>query len=329
MPPLMPQLLLRFDMRNPSFGADQGALYDAALDMAQWADENGFDTIQISEHHGSDDGYLPSPMILAAAMAARTKRIRLRMSLIILPFHDPLRVAEDLAVLDIISHGRLDVVVGAGYVPEEFEMFGVELKDRGRLMESKIAALKNAWTGAEFEYEGRRARVTPTPVQKPHPPLWMGGSSKAAARRAARLVDYFYTENRELFAEFNAERERLGKQAIPFIELGSGFFVIAEDPDAEWQRMAPHILFECNSYGKWQASSAMQGQYMEMTDAEPLRATGLYPIVRPDEAASYINQLGDKAQLCLHPLIAGQSPAEGWRQLKLFADTVLPFAANQ
>lgn len=324
----MPQLLLRFDMRNPDFGADQRSLYDAALDMAQWADENGFDAIQISEHHGSDDGYLPSPIVLAAAMAARTRRIRLRMSLIILPFHDPLRVAEDLAVLDIISHGRLDVVVGAGYVPEEFAMFGVELKDRGTLMESKIAALKKAWSGEKFEYEGRSARVTPTPVQKPHPPLWMGGSSKPAARRAARLVDYFYTENEELFREFNAERERLGKPAIPFIELGSGFFVVADDPDAEWQRMAPHILFECNSYGKWQASSAMQGQYLEMTDAEPLRATGLYPILRPADVPDYLHKLGDNAQLCLHPLIAGQSPEAGWQQLHAFADTVLPLLSR-
>lgn len=320
----MPQLLLRFDMRNPDFGADQRALYDAALDMAQWADEQGFDAIQISEHHGSDDGYLPSPMVLAAAMAARTQRIRLRMALIILPFHDPLRVAEDLAVLDIISHGRLEVVVGAGYVPEEFAMFGVELKDRGQLMESKIQALKQAWTGQPFTYEGRPARVTPTPVQKPHPPLWMGGSSKPAAHRAARLVDYFYTENRALFDEFNAERERLGKGAIPFRELGSGFFVVADDPDREWQRMAPYILFECNSYGKWQASSAMQGQYREMTDAEPLRATGLYPIIRPDEVPAYLETLDDSAQLCLHPLIAGQPPEEGWRQLRQFADTVLP-----
>ncbi len=320
----MPQLLLRFDMRNPDFGADQRSLYDAALDMAQWADEKGFDTIQISEHHGSDDGYLPSPIVLAAAMAARTKRIRLRMSLIILPFHDPLRVAEDLAVLDIISNGRLDVVVGAGYVPEEFEMFGVDLRDRGRLMENKIAALKNAWSGETFDYEGRQARVTPTPIQKPHPPLWMGGSSKPAARRAARLVDYFYTENPALFEEFNAERERLGKEAIPFIDLGSGFFVVSDDPDAEWERMAPYILFECNSYGKWQASSAMQGQYLEMTDAEPLRATGLYPIIRPNEVQGYLDNLGDRAQLCLHPLIAGQSPEAGWRQLNTFADTVLP-----
>ena len=325
----MPQLLLRFDMRNPDFGADQRALYDAALDMAEWADEQGFDCIQISEHHGCEDGYLPSPIVLASAMAARTKRIRLRMALIILPFHDPICVAEDLAVLDIISKGRLEVVVGAGYVPEEFAMFGVELKDRGVLMESKINALKQAWTGEPFTYEGRPAQVTPRPVQRPHPPLWMGGSSKPAARRAARMVDYFYTENRALFEEFNAERERLGKEAIPFMELGSGFFVVSDDPDAEWERMAPHILFECNSYGKWQASSAMQGQYLEMTDAAPLRETGLYPIIKPDEVADYLDQLGDNAQLCLHPLIAGQDPTYGWQQLESFSRVVMPHLKNR
>lgn len=325
----MPQLLLRFDMRNPDFGADQRALYDAALDMAEWADEQGFDCIQISEHHGCEDGYLPSPIVLASAMAARTKRIRLRMALIILPFHDPIRVAEDLAVLDIISKGRLEVVVGAGYVPEEFAMFGVELKDRGVLMESKINALKQAWAGEPFTYEGRPAQVTPRPVQRPHPPLWMGGSSKPAARRAARMVDYFYTENRALFEEFNAERERLGKDAIPFMELGSGFFVVSDDPDAEWERMAPHILFECNSYGKWQASSAMQGQYLEMTDAAPLRETGLYPIIKPDEVADYLDKLGDNAQLCLHPLIAGQDPTYGWQQLENFSRVVMPHLKNR
>ncbi|WP_372777146.1 LLM class flavin-dependent oxidoreductase [Litorivivens sp.] len=325
----MPQLLLRFDMRNPDFGADQRALYDAALDMAEWADEQGFDCIQISEHHGCEDGYLPSPIVLASAMAARTKRIRLRMALIILPFHDPIRVAEDLAVLDIISKGRLEVVVGAGYVPEEFAMFGVELKDRGVLMESKINALKQAWTGEPFTYEGRPVQVTPRPVQRPHPPLWMGGSSKPAARRAARMVDYFYTENRALFEEFNAERERLGKEAIPFMELGSGFFVVSDDPDAEWKRMAPHILFECNSYGKWQASSAMQGQYLEMTDAAPLRETGLYPIIKPDEVADYLDRLGDNAQLCLHPLIAGQDPTYGWQQLESFSRVVMPHLKNR
>lgn len=321
----MPDLILRLDMRNPDFGEDKQTLYNTALEMAEWADNSGFDVIQISEHHGAKDGYLPSPMILGAAIAARTKQVRIRMALIILPLHDPLRVAEDLAVLDILSNGRLEVVVGAGYVPEEFAMFGRELKDRGVLMESHIEALKQAWTGQPFEFEGRPCQVTPTPIQQPHPPLWMGGSSPPAARRAARLVDYFYTENRELFDRFNAERERLGKAALPFRNLGSGFLVVSEEPDAEWKRMEPYILYECNCYGEWQASSNMQGQYVQMTDAEPLRATGLYPIIKPDEVHAYLDERpGEHDQICVHPLISGQSAEQGWKQLKAIEEHVIP-----
>ena len=106
----MPDILLRFDMRNPAFGADREALYRAAIEMAVWADEQGLYGVQFSEHHASEDGYLPSPLVLAAAIAARTQRLRLRIALILLPLNNPLKVAEDLAVLDVISGGRVEVV---------------------------------------------------------------------------------------------------------------------------------------------------------------------------------------------------------------------------
>src|ERR1700761_8422980 len=165
----MPNLNLRFDMRNPQPGTDKAELYKAAIEMAVWADARGFDTVQFSEHHGSPDGYLPSPIVLAAAVAARTKRLKIRFGVLLLPLHDPIRLAEDLAVLDIVSNGRLTVAFGAGYAAHEFEMFGVDLKDRVKLIEEGIAAIKSAWTGEPFIYRGRRARVMPTPVQQPHP----------------------------------------------------------------------------------------------------------------------------------------------------------------
>ena len=109
----------------------------------------------------------------------------------------------------------------------------------------------------------------------------MGGSTPAAARRAARLSDYFYTENREIYGHFAAERERLGLPPVPFRDLGTGFLAVSPDPDAEWRRMAPFVLHECNSYGRWSASAATSSQYTEVTDASALRASGLYPILRP------------------------------------------------
>jgi alkanesulfonate monooxygenase SsuD/methylene tetrahydromethanopterin reductase-like flavin-dependent oxidoreductase (luciferase family) len=317
-------ILLRFDMRAPAIGADRRALYQAALEMAEWAEAHGLYGVQFSEHHAAEDGYLPSPVVLAAAIAARTRTLRLRLALILLPFNNPLKIAEDLAVLDCLSGGRIEVVFGAGYVPAEFEMFGVDPARRAALMEEGFAAVKQAWRGEPFSYQGRRALVLPRPLQDPHPPLWMGGSTPAAARRAARLAEYFYTENRELYGHFEAERARLGLPPVPFRPLGTGFLVAAEDPEAEWRRMAPFILHECNSYGRWSAAAATNSQYAEVTDAAALRATGLYPILRPAEAVDYIRAQGSGAQLLLHPLISGMPPEIGRAQLEYFAAHVLP-----
>ena len=128
---------LRFDFRNPEFARISTAdRYEAALDMAEWADRLGCLTIAVSEHHGSSDGYLPSPVPLLAAMAARTSTVRLSVAALIAPFHDPLRLAEDLIVLDNLSRGRMDVIVAGGYVHEEFDLFGVPITERpGRVTE--------------------------------------------------------------------------------------------------------------------------------------------------------------------------------------------------
>src|ERR1700742_1000908 len=121
---------LHFDMRAPSFGAPADRLYAAALEMATFADEMGITRIGLMEHHGSEDGYLPSPFVMGGAIAARTKNCRLNLGAIILPLHDPVQVAEQIAVLDLLSGGRLQVIVAAGYVPSEFALFKASLHDR-------------------------------------------------------------------------------------------------------------------------------------------------------------------------------------------------------
>src|SRR5439155_10431623 len=118
----------------------------------------------ISEHHGSPDGYLPSPLLLASAMAARTTRMPFVIGAALMPFYDPIRLAEDMAVLDIISNGRLSYVMALGYRPEEFEMYGVDWKRRGQVAEEKLQLLLKAKTGEAFEHEGRRIQVTPPPI---------------------------------------------------------------------------------------------------------------------------------------------------------------------
>lgn len=322
----MTQLVIRFDMRNPQPGTPKEALYAAAIEMAAWADHVGFDVVELSEHHGADDGYLPSPVVLASAIAARTKNIRIRLTMVTLPFNHPLRIAEDIAVLDIISNGRVQAGFAGGYVPHEFAMFGVERRERGRIVERGVEAIKRAWSGEPFEFEGRRVCVRPTPVQSPRPPIWLGGSSAAAARRAAHIADHFYTTDASLHEVYRqAVIELGGEDPGPWPDIGSGFFLVAEDPQAEAVRMAPYILHECNSYGRWAASESADAcfQYHEQTDVAPLLAGGLYPILQPVQALEEIARRGPRGAVSLHPLIAGLPPEVGWEQLMYFEKHVL------
>ena len=167
-------------MRAPDFGAREEVLYQAAIDMTEWAEGLGFTTVTLNEHHNSVDGYLPAPMVMAAAIAARTSRIHIEIAALVITLHHPLRVAEDLAVLDLISGGRLSVVLGLGYRRPEFEMFGVDWRQRPSIVEEAIDALRRSWTGEPFEFRGHTVQVRPCPCQP--------GRPDALARRGFRSV---------------------------------------------------------------------------------------------------------------------------------------------
>src|SRR5436190_6075021 len=175
---------MRFDMRAPTTGAPATDLYRTALDMAAWAESRGCLSAVVCEHHTSEDGYLPAPLLLAGAMAARTTTLPIMVAVVILPLYDPVRLAEEMAVLDVMSAGRVSYVAAIGYRPVEYEMFGVDFHRRGRIADEKLDVLLRAKTGAPFEHDGRRIQVTPTPVSPGGPAVFWGGGSMAAARRA-------------------------------------------------------------------------------------------------------------------------------------------------
>src|SRR5262245_42345924 len=211
----MPLSVIRFDMRAPGLSpADNQRQYAAALDMAVFAEEHGFDMCVVSEHHGSPDGYLPSPLVLAAAIAGRTKRIPINVAALLIPLHDPLRLAEDIAVLDLASGGRVSIVTGLGYRPEEYEMLDQEWSKRGKRLDECLEVMLKAWTGEPFEYRGTTVQVTPRPVQQPHPMIMIGGSAPVAAKRAARFGFGFFPPvgDTELAQVYVDECARLGKQ---------------------------------------------------------------------------------------------------------------------
>ena len=315
---------LTYDMRAPDFGAPPAALYEAALEQCTWADRVGFDSVSLLEHHASIDGYLPSPIVLGAAVAGVTQRMLIRMSVVLLPLYHPIRLAEDLAVLDLVSQGRLRLTVGAGYRAEEYEQFDLDIKRRPSLMEHGVEVLKRAWTGEPFEWRGHTVRVLPRPAQQPRPAIALGGSSPAAAKRAARIADDFQPVGARLYEIYREELAALGKpvpEPLPRRAGGGGmFFHIAEDPDRAWEQIAPHAMHETNDYAAW--ASGMRGSpYRSFDSADELRASGMYEIVTPDAAFDLIRERGGVA---FKPLMGGLDPALGWDSLQLFESKVLP-----
>jgi len=188
---------------HPAPGTDLPRMVDELIIEAQQAERAGFDSFFLTEHHQEPSGYLPSPLPLAAALAARTSTIRLGTGIAILPLYHPTRLAEDCAVIDIISKGRLILGVGQGYQEGDFAAFGLKVSDRVSLFEESIEILRRAWTEEKVYFVGKRytlqnVMVTPKPVQKPHPPIWVAALGDEAMKRAGRLGDALLADSFQL-----------------------------------------------------------------------------------------------------------------------------------
>ncbi|MBV8559416.1 MAG: LLM class flavin-dependent oxidoreductase [Acidimicrobiia bacterium] len=322
----MALFIARYDLRRPGFASTpREDLYAAALDQAAYCDEKGFDTLVLSEHHGVEDGYLPSPLVMAAAFAARTKRIHLTVAALLLPLYDPLRLAEDTAVLDNASGGRVGYVFGLGYRPEEYEMFARPWESRGGDIEAAIEAVLRAWTGEPFSYEGRTVTVTPPPRTKPHPMAAYGGVSKVAARRAARLgLDFFpQVHDPALASAYEDECRALGREPgnVMLPSTGPGTVFCAEDPDAFWEAYGPHLLHEASVYESWQVhGSAVRDR---STTVEEMRTAGVYAVWTPDELIARVRS-GEVGGVTTHPMCGGLPPDGAWENLRLLAEVVMP-----
>ncbi len=316
---------LRFDFRNTDpADAAMADRYAAALDMAEWADRLGCVTIAVSEHHGSPDGYLPSPIPMIAAMAARTTNVRLNIAALIAPLHDPLRLAEDLIVLDILSRGRVDLIVAGGYVHEEFAMFDVPMRERGARVTEAVAVLKAAFSGEPFDYRGRTVHITPAPFRPGGPAISLGGSSKPAAERAARIADGFLPSVPEVWPYYRDEVQRLGRPDPGPCPIGPNQVVaLAKDPDEGWEQMAPFFLHETNAYGAWQAQDDVASPYRIVTDADELRTTDQYRVVTPQQFVEE-QKASPFPFAFFHPLCGGMPIDLAWTSLRLFEDEVLP-----
>lgn len=320
--------LLRFDFRlAPASPASMGELYRTSLEMCEWGEANGAMLALFSEHHASDDGYLPSPLVIAGAAAARTTTLPISIGALLLLMYDPVKAAEDISVLDHLSGGRVSYTVGLGYRDEEYAMFGVDPASRGKEITERLSVLQRALRGESFEWRGRPVSVTPAPATPGGPFLAYGGGSPAAARRAARLGMAFVpqTSDPTLADIYDAAAAEAGTTPGMTMAPGEGSptsVFVASDVDRAWADWGPYLLHDATAYRAWMGADNNSLSKSDATTIDALRAEeGPYRIVTPDGAVDLIGEFG---MLSLQPLCGGLPPAMAWESLHLIEREVLP-----
>jgi alkanesulfonate monooxygenase SsuD/methylene tetrahydromethanopterin reductase-like flavin-dependent oxidoreductase (luciferase family) len=299
---------MRFDMRAPTFGAPAPDLYAAAIEMSAWAEDHGGLAAVLCEHHGSEDGYLPVPLILGSAIAARTERLLLTL-VVVLPLYDPVRLAEEIAVLDIISRGRASYVFGLGYRPDEFEHFGLDVKRRGRLADEKLAVLGTLLADG----------ISPPPHTPGGPMMMWGGASLAAARRAGRYgigllangtVDGMQDAYEAACREYSHEP---GPTLLPPPDTPTVTFV-TDDVDKAWDEIGAYLLHDAQMYAQWNPDNDTSAGISNARDVDDLRKNfPSHRIISVDEAVESV-RAGEL--LNLSPLCGGIPPDIAWPYLK-------------
>jgi probable F420-dependent oxidoreductase len=241
-----------------------GHYYTEALEEVVYGEELGFDSVWMEEHHAVADHYWPSPIVALAGFATRTSTVTLGTDVLVAPFYHPVRLAEEIALLDVMSGGRVVVGTAIGYKPDEFALYGTELDKRGARFEEQLAIMKGLWTQDTFAFSGvyyqLEGTLEPKPITKPRPPIWIGGWGDITLRRAATLADNWIpgpTADLSRLLEgkqrFLAERRAAGLTA-PISEWPLTRDVIIADTDREARDLAEqHIMVSYrNEYaGGW------------------------------------------------------------------------------
>ncbi|HEY4670101.1 MAG TPA: LLM class flavin-dependent oxidoreductase [Tepidiformaceae bacterium] len=320
-----------YDFRNPpQWQRPAAELYARTLEHIEYAERLGFESIWTSEHHFIEDGYSPSLLPICAAIAARTTRARIGTNVLLLPFHDPLRIAEDAATVDIISNGRFDLGVAVGYKLEEFHGFGIDRKSRAGRMEEAVQVIRKAWGAGSFSFEGRYytyrdVDVTPKPVQDPMP-LWMGGFSEPAVRRAARVADGLLAAA-NVIPTYMDELEKQGKaEGPPRIAISLPWALVAEDPDAAWSEIGEHILYQRQNYARWFSAAGTPIFGGPPGSLEELRERSPDIVVTPERAEGIVRRIVSQypvTHLYWWGIPPGMNPKATYRSMELFSRHVI------
>jgi alkanesulfonate monooxygenase SsuD/methylene tetrahydromethanopterin reductase-like flavin-dependent oxidoreductase (luciferase family) len=306
-------------MRAPGWAGPAGDLYAAAIDMCGWAETRGAVLAVLSEHHGADDGHLPVPLILASAIAARTRSLAILLAAVPIPLWDPIRLAEEMSVLDLISRGRVSYAFGVGHRRQEYDHFGIDMATRGRVADEILAVLGPLVRGEPVEFRGRSVRVTPPCGSADGPMVLIAGGSKAAARRAGRYGLGFVSQTdlpglKEFYEEqCRAHGHEPGISQFPVPGFPTTVFV-ADDPDEAWDVLGPHLLHDAVTAASYRPHDDSVASITRAGSVAALREeNGPYRIFTPDEATEFVRS---GRPLPLHPLCGGVPPDVAWPYLE-------------
>ena len=328
----VPTFGLWYDFRQRPPLGDYARFYAECMEEIEESERLGYEGVWFSEHHFVDDGYLPSPLVVAAAVAARTERMRIGTNVLLLPMHHPLRVAEDAAVADLVSGGRFVLGVGQGYVQHEFEVLGFDRRYRPSLFEEGIEIIRRAWEEGRTGYEGRRWRFEDLPFEpRPErlPPIYIGAFRGPAIDRAARMADGFLASagGGAFIETYRRVREALARHGRTFEDfpyVASGVAYVHEDSERARGDVAPAIAYQRSRYAEW-------GTDRGEPKPEPIQPDDLpwerYLVGNPDEVAEGLARLHEEApfeHFCFWGRLPGITHEQALESMRLFASEVAP-----
>lgn len=321
-----------FDLRNPpQWQRPLPELYAETLDFIAAIEQMGFESVWLAEHHCMEDDYNPSPFMFGAAVAARTRKIRISSGVSLAPFYHPVRLAEDLAVLDTISNGRVEYAPGLGYLQWEADAYGLDFRQRGLITDELLQIVRPLWEGETVNFAGKifnisKARCRPLPVQRPGIPIFVGGSARPGLRRAARYGDG-YIGTPVFWSLYLEEMQASGKDVsdarIVCMDGANMWLLVSEDPEKTLEEVTPHAHYQINKYAEWQEHDIVGIQKM---DLETFKKTGPLRVLTPDQAIDYIRSQAEMAPIeafCMQTP-AGFPLSKLAEHAELFAKKVIP-----
>ncbi len=312
--------VLRFNFASPQGDPrTQGELIRAALELAQWGESRGVLTVSVDEHHATGHGWSCNPILAAGMFLARTSTLIASVDCALGPLWNPVRLAEDIALVDNMSRGRLHTTLGLGYRAVEYDTLGVDFSQRGRLMDGLIERMLSAWSDTGC-------------YSRPHPPLYIGGGARVTARRAARfrlplsLADHL-PDVAAYYRELAAEAGMAPLVIMPG-PINRGMVYLHDDPDRAWSELGSHILWEAVTYGGWSTDQRSLMHLPGVQTLDEVRASGRYRFLTPDQLIAEVRGADDYGPLVLHPLVGGMPIDEAWKSVQLLVDRVLPALAQ-